>query len=491
MLPALNIDIKERISEVISQRRWNTSESKAGLAGTWNNSLVLSHVDSEWRRVALRHVWSTVYVDTPRIEAVLPLIRSTHGRYTRKLYVRVQFRSIDTFYRRYTQTDENANLQPFCELSLWPSLVELEVDYVHKCAFPGLAKYLQPRLGGIRVLTISGRVPIDMRRDALFLQSDSLHEICFRAAPTEGDSLSTVSRYPDPILSQKVSSSITHITLTALIDIRIIRWVMSSLALQLKRLEILGLSAEQLLYVGVACADREASWRTPHTWPALESLSIVLSIAPEFSPMVSVCLDASGFPQLRLLCISASITLPLRQAEYSTALSFGQTFARTWPNVVRLELPVLGDRDAKMIAQNVPSLMVIGIQPASATSLAPLPGIRELWHLLTSPLALASISFSHEHSAAYTAPKPEDANSLVDFTTVRKPHPLRLLNTPGILLSASQVRDIRLRCPQLARLDANTAESTDASESKHALPATIQACTPPYYILRQIVDSWV
>ncbi|KAJ2315029.1 hypothetical protein IWW52_004136, partial [Coemansia sp. RSA 2704] len=176
----------------------------------------------EWRLAGMRHAWQTLYIDDLLASSSIIAIRLAHGAYTRKLWIQVRFQSIASHYRRYALTHENTDIQPFCDLALWPRLTDLEIVYAHKCAFPGLTSYLEPRLGRIRRLTVSGRVPIDMRRGALLLRSAFLEEIHFFALPREDDSLSSIASHSDPILSRPFANSVRELTLTALIDIRIV-----------------------------------------------------------------------------------------------------------------------------------------------------------------------------------------------------------------------------------------------------------------------------
>ncbi|KAJ2467686.1 hypothetical protein GGI02_003954, partial [Coemansia sp. RSA 2322] len=234
LLPPLNIDIKERICQAAHVYGVHQTK-KSALSGQRSTSrqfstlnFTLAKVDREWRRVALKYAWHTVYVDDCMTEGALETTRMAYGRYTRKLCVQIKFKGIASHYRRYSQTHENADFQPFCDLHLWLNLRELEIVYAHKCAFPGLAKYLEPRLGNIGVLTIKGRVPIDMRRSAMFLKSGRLLEVNFRSLPREDDSISTISDLNDPILAHQVSNTITSLSLSTLIDVRIVRSVLAS-----------------------------------------------------------------------------------------------------------------------------------------------------------------------------------------------------------------------------------------------------------------------
>ncbi|KAJ2772109.1 hypothetical protein IWQ56_001524, partial [Coemansia nantahalensis] len=109
----------------------------------------LTHVDSEWRRVGLRHAWHTVYVDDRLPHSAIAEMRAAHGRHTRKMWVQVTFGGIASHYRRYLHARDNWDIQPFCDLHRWPRLRDLEISYEHKCAFPALAAYIEPRLGAV------------------------------------------------------------------------------------------------------------------------------------------------------------------------------------------------------------------------------------------------------------------------------------------------------------------------------------------------------
>ncbi|KAJ1938078.1 hypothetical protein EC988_007701, partial [Linderina pennispora] len=169
-------------------------------------------------------------------------------------------------------------MQPFCDLPLWPHLEELEVDYAHKCAFPGLAKYIEPRLGNIRVLAVTGRVPIDMRRGVLFMKAAELREIHIRAMVSEKDSLSTIATVPDSILTRPVMQTLTRMSITPMIDVRVARWVLSTQKQTLRWLDVNGFNSEQLSVIGLFCSNQPdlvaLSQQSHVQWRCLESLTV-------------------------------------------------------------------------------------------------------------------------------------------------------------------------------------------------------------------------
>ncbi|KAJ2455268.1 hypothetical protein EV183_001004, partial [Coemansia sp. RSA 2336] len=250
MLLRLNADIKERICQIAhdhdSIHIADTAFAAIGPRHFSTLCLVLTHVDSEWRHVGLRYAWRTLFIDDELPGPTMTLIRKTYGRYTRKLWIQLKFQSIASHYRRYALTHENMDVRPFYDLLQWPSLLDLEIAYTHKCAFPGLAAYLQPRLGRVRRLTITGRVPIDMRRSALLMSSPWLEEIHFRALPREDDSLSSFFSHNDSTMYSKPAPNIQALTISSLIDIRVASAVLAKSKPHLQKLELLGMSCLQL-----------------------------------------------------------------------------------------------------------------------------------------------------------------------------------------------------------------------------------------------------
>ncbi|KAJ1814317.1 hypothetical protein LPJ60_006074, partial [Coemansia sp. RSA 2675] len=338
----------------------------------------------------------------------------------------IKFKGIASHYRRYSQSLDSADFQPFSDLSLWPRLRELEIVYAHKCAFPGLAKYLEPRLGSICVLTIKGRVPIDMRRNAMFLKSSSLLEVNVRSLPRADDSVSTISHHNDPILTYRVAESITSISLSTLIDVRIIRSVLASTRLQLHRLELIGLRPAQLAAVGLSRLDQDiqhpAFRRSP--WTSLVSLSIKLCTHLEDSVVARINLDAGEFPRLAHLAIT-DCSPSIAATEHPLRFSYEQTFSREWPNLRCLRALALGDRDACLLSQCAPRLSIIRIQSVRIIEGRSLASACGLWHLLLSPQPLTSVTFSCITESATATLDDEDGISitfdgtLADFATTQ------------------------------------------------------------------------
>ncbi|KAJ2889617.1 hypothetical protein IWW38_004601, partial [Coemansia aciculifera] len=364
MPPLLNIDVKELICQaahVHQQKSLSGPRSWSRQFATLSHTL--ARVDSEWRLVARKYAWHTLYVDDSPTLCTLADIRATYGRYTRKLCIQIKFKGIALHYRQYSQANGNADFQPFCELSLWPKLRELEIIYAHKCAFPGLAKYLEPRLGSICILTIKGRVPIDMRRSAMFLKSSSLHEVNVRSLPRADDSVSTISHHNDPILTYRVAESITSISLSTLIDVRIIRSVLATTRLQLQRLELIGLHPAQLAAVGLSRLDQDihntALWRSP--WASLTLLCIKLCTHSDDGGVLRINMDADEFP--RLACLTFLDCSPsIAATEHSLLFSYEQTLAKEWSNLRHLRVLALSNYDAHMLTQCAPQLLTIRVQ---------------------------------------------------------------------------------------------------------------------------------
>ncbi|KAJ2188037.1 hypothetical protein EV181_002431, partial [Coemansia sp. RSA 532] len=297
----LNADIKERICQAAYalDARHAPDHTHPLPRHFATSCIALTHTSSSWRHTALRYAWRTLYIDDTLSNSISS-IRTARGFYTRKLWIHVQFRTLTTHYRRYASTHENTRVQPFCDIALWPQLDDVEIVYAHKCAFPGLAAYLEPRMGRVRRLTVSGRVPIDMRRSVVLLQSPNIEEIHFRAVPREDDSVSSISSHNDPVLSLSLAPSVSALTMTTLVDIRIVRSVLAKARGQLKRLELIGMTSEQLATVGVFCQyNAQPSARV---WTQLCALTVRLAVNNDES-LVCVHLAATEFPQLEALAI--------------------------------------------------------------------------------------------------------------------------------------------------------------------------------------------
>ncbi|KAJ2594362.1 hypothetical protein H4R99_005810 [Coemansia sp. RSA 1722] len=456
----LNIDIKERICQAafsydIHQTEPTTTPYQFSLL-----AFALTHVDSEWRRVALKYAWHTIYINEPATEQVLEDIQATHGRYTRKLCIHVKFKSILSHYRRYSLTHENTDFQPFCSLSLWPQLSELEINYTHKCAFPGLASYLEPRIGNIRKLTIRGRVPIDMRRGALFLSSEYLEEIRIEALPKNDDSLSTVSSHDDPLLSLPISEHITSLSLTTLIDIRIIRLVLATTRGRLNKLELSGMCPAQLATVGISRLAQEIHSDKPRLWTRLRVLRLRLCMQQGDSESVQINMNASEFPQLESLHISDCF--PEKSAsDHPSRISYEQTFTKAWPQLTDLHLPAFSNLDARAVAQCIPGLVRLCVQSVCPLGAEHQISVLGILHLLTGLSRLTSVIISPFHLKSRSFADSEQARCVntdapfLDFGLIHKDHPLRVLDIPGIRLTEHQLHAIRQRCPHIADLCAD------------------------------------
>ncbi|KAJ2335365.1 hypothetical protein GGI00_001398 [Coemansia sp. RSA 2681] len=455
MLPLLNIDIKELICQVV-----HAHQAKA-LSGprSWSRQFTaLSHtlagVDREWRLVAQKYAWHTLYVDDSPAPATLADIRAAYGRHTRKLCIQIKFKGIASHYRRFSQTNDDVDFQPFSELLLWPKLRELEIFYAHKCAFPGLAKYLEPRLGSISVLTIKGRLPLDIRRSVMFLRSSSLLEVNVRSLPRADDSVSTISHHNDPILTHRVAESISSISLSTLIDVRIIRSVLATTRVQLKRLELIGLRPTQLATVGLSRLEQDihnsALRRSP--WANLAHLSIRMCTHSDDGSMSRINMDANEFPRLSYLAF-IDCSPSIAATEHSLMFSYEQTFAKEWPSLRHLRVLALDDHDAYMLTQCAPQLSTICVQSVRVIDANSLVSTHGLWRLLVSPLPLMSITF-----ACVLGPPGEDAvdmtadGLMLDFGCLRENHPARVVCAPHMELAELQASTIRQKCQRLSRL---------------------------------------
>ncbi|KAJ2535098.1 hypothetical protein IWW43_001890 [Coemansia sp. RSA 1935] len=344
----LNADIKERICQAAYalDARHAPDHTHPLPRHFATSCIALTHTSSSWRHTALRYAWRTLYIDDTLSNSISS-IRTARGFYTRKLWIHVQFRTLTTHYRRYASTHENTRVQPFCDIALWPHLDDVEIVYAHKCAFPGLAAYLEPRMGRVRRLTVSGRVPIDMRRSVVLLQSPNIEEIHFRAVPREDDSVSSISSHNDPVLSLSLAPSVSALTMTTLVDIRIVRSVLAKARGQLKRLELIGMTSEQLATVGVFCQYNAQP--NARVWTQLCALTVRLAVNNDES-LVCVHLAATEFPQLEALAIvdsPGSKAMP----EHPIRMSYDKSFAKQWPRLTYLRLQALSNNDAWAVAR--------------------------------------------------------------------------------------------------------------------------------------------
>ncbi|PIA18061.1 hypothetical protein COEREDRAFT_85525 [Coemansia reversa NRRL 1564] len=495
----LNADIKERICQIANQ--YNIFHEDCDTS-TWTKPkqfarvcVTLTHVDSLWRKVGIRHAWNTVYVDDRLAERVISDIRVVHGQHTRKLWIQVKFKSIASHYRRYVLTHENTDFQPFCDLLKWSQLSDLEIAYTHKCAFPGLAAYLAPRLGNIRRLTITGRVPIDMRRGALLMRSACLEEIHFCAIPREDDSLSSISSPGDPILSLPTAQKIQAITLTSLIDIRIASSVLAKTRQQLAKLELVGLSIAQLMAVGLIRPSTDTHLRPrQQIWKCLVRLTIKpYTIADENIP-TCLCLEAAEFPQLMYLAISEYERPAFAISEHPLRISYEGTFAKEWPMLTHIHLPALGNSDILLIAKSLPRLATIRVKSDHMFASECLIDAQGLLQLLASSLPLLTIIFD-----CYAMPSivTEDLTNVeIEYPCcIRKDHPARIINAPHISFSEAQALSIRRSCPHLAEFVVKSKENRDLCstiycESNLRLLNSSLTIAAPRNIFSDLLSQW-
>ncbi|KAJ2497773.1 hypothetical protein GGH96_004825 [Coemansia sp. RSA 1972] len=348
MSPQLNADIKERICQAAhaldAHHAPNHTHPLPRHFAT--SCMALAHTSSSWRHIAYRYAWRTIYIDD-MLSNSISSIRIARGTHTRKLWIHVQFRTLTTHYRRYAQTHESS-VQPFCDIALWPRLDDVEIVYAHKCAFPGLAAYLEPRLGRVRRLTVSGRVPIDMRRSFVLLQSQWIEEIHFQAVPREDDSVSSISSHNDPVLALSLAPSVSALTMTTLVDIRIVRLVLVKARTQLKRLELIGMSSEQLATAGVFC--QYSAQPSARVWTQLCVLTVRMAVNDE--SLVCVRLDATEFPRLEALAIVDNPGFGTVVPEHPTRISYEKSFAKQWPRLTHLRLQALSNNDAWAVARS-------------------------------------------------------------------------------------------------------------------------------------------
>ncbi|KAJ2884854.1 hypothetical protein H4R27_001818 [Coemansia aciculifera] len=472
MLPLLTIDIKERICQVVhaqasQNRTLSGPRSWSRQFSTLNHTL--ASVDREWRQVAQKYAWHTLYIDDCPTPDTLAEIRATYGRHTRKLCIQIKFKGIASHYRRYSQTLDNTDFQP----------------------------YLEPRLGSICVLTIKGRVPIDMRRNAMFLKSSSLLEVNVRSLPRADDSVSTISYHNDPILTYRVAESITSISLSTLIDVRIIRSILASTRLQLHRLELIGLRPAQLAAVGLSRLDQDiqhpAFRRSP--WTNLTSLSIKLCTHLEDSVAARINMDAEEFPLLAHLALT-DCSPSIAATEHPLRFSYEQTLSKEWPNLRCLRALVLGDQDAFMLSQCAPRLSIIRIQSVRIIDQHSLASARGLRHLLLSPQSLTSVTFSCIPESATAALDDENGTnttfnaSVVDFGCLRENHPARVICASHIKLTDSQESTIRRKCQHLSRLTVNGDAALTNCTSSDCRQEGTRLYSVTFRGLAQIASLW-
>ncbi|KAJ2604334.1 hypothetical protein EV177_006443 [Coemansia sp. RSA 1804] len=347
MTPRLNSDVKERICQLVHSHQAYvqgvgamSSPHRMQFTGV---NFILTHVDSEWRHIAIRYAWHTVHFDDCFPNIAFSEMQALYGHHTRKICTTVRFRGIISHYRRYSMTEENEDLQPFCDLHKWPRLQELDITYAQKCAFPGLANYLEPRLANIRKITVRGRIPIDMRRAAMFLNSPKLKEIHICAFLREDDPVSAITTRNDPILLMPIATGLSTIRLTTSIDIRIINAVLCAGRHQLLKVELIGLCPTQLIASGLSLASptrKDASLslteeKDGRIWKSLAVLSIRLCTHTLHGTPARIYLDATEFPRLQCLKFTECSSL-IPDSELPLNIAYGQSFSNKWPKLCYL-----------------------------------------------------------------------------------------------------------------------------------------------------------
>ncbi|KAI9474499.1 hypothetical protein BX667DRAFT_525792, partial [Coemansia mojavensis] len=461
MLPRLNADIKERICQIAhdhdSIHVTDTTFAAIGPRHFSTLCLALTHIDSEWRQVGLRYAWRTLFVDDELSGSTMTSIRKTYGKYTRKLWIQLKFRSIASHYRRYALTHDNMDVRPFYDLPQWPSLLDLEIAYTHKCAFPGLAAYLQPRLGRIHRLTITGRVPIDMRRSALLMSSPWLEEIHFSALPREDDSLSSIFNHNDSTLYSKPAPNIRALTISSLIDIRVACAVLSKSKQRLQKLKVLGMSFEQLITIGVLSSQDHSSRAHKHVWSELQSLSIKLVINHAENSPVFLRMDSAEFPALEALKISDSPFSAMCVSDRPVQILYGSTFAKEWPLLKYLHLQALSDQDVQLVAKHLPQLKALRVHTNLRLVSQCTLGAAGLYHLLAAQTALCQLSVCSPNAQV------KETHDAVDFNSIGINRQIRVINIPQVLLTRHQLDTIKQACPRLDKLEHKATDTLTAS----------------------------
>ncbi|KAJ2543449.1 hypothetical protein GGH12_003593 [Coemansia sp. RSA 1822] len=481
MGPHLNADIKERICQAVHVLDAQHAPDHAHpLPRHFATScMALTHTNSSWRHIAYRYAWRTLYIDD-MLSSSITSIRIARGTHTRKLWIHVQFHTLAIHYRRYASTHENTRVQPFCDIALWPHLDDVEIVYAHKCAFPGLAAYLEPRLGRVRRLTVSGRVPIDMRRSIVLLQSRWIEEIHFCALPREDDSLSSISSHNDPVLNLSLAPSVSALTITTLVDIRIVRSVLAKARAQLKRLELIGMSSEQLATIGVFC---QYNAQSAHAWTQLCVLTVRMAVDYNES-LVCVRLDAAEFPRLEALAIVDNPGSKAVVPEYPTRISYEKSFAKQWPRLSRLRLQALSNDDTWAIARFVPQLSTLRVCSDLYLCSESMPSATGLWHLLATAAPLQAVSINCVNAQCVHE---ESDSSKLDFGQLGKNQYVRSISAPHMVLSSNQVMSIRQACLNLTTFNAGSGIISLKSETSRAL----WFISAPSQSFARLVNKWL
>ncbi|KAJ1724478.1 hypothetical protein LPJ53_001248 [Coemansia erecta] len=469
----LNTDIKERISYAARKHSISRSSPCEGSSPPAEQfaqlAFTLTHVDRAWRHVALKHAWHTVHLTTPALDPLIPSLLHAHGaRHTRRLIVKVHFKSILSHYRRYTQTHEESECQPFGSLGEWRALRVLEVEYMHKCAFPGLAAYLEPRMQGVSRLVVRGRVPVDMRRAVVFLQADGLRCVEIEGQPAVDDSLSTVSSHGDALLARRLGASITSLRLSTLVDIRIVRAILgntSDARMQLCELKLHAFGPAQLTAIELSRAARDIHVSKPRVWHSLHTLSLHISLASD-DDIPAVSLDADEFPQLVRLCIRPAEPEYMQDDLVRGRMAYAQTFAKPWRALEHVRLGWAGAADIRDVGGAVAGLLSLRVDilggpiggSAVCSLLADLP--------LLQSLVLGGRSGADGAVAECRARNIRAAETGDGYAGLAQPSAdslaLRVLHVDSVLGDA-QVVQIAALCPRLREISyvASSDKETD------------------------------
>ncbi|KAJ1850199.1 hypothetical protein LPJ73_003559 [Coemansia sp. RSA 2703] len=352
----LNIDIKERISYVACKHSIARSRTTAGHTTAQQFTqlaFTLTHVDRAWRHAGLKHAWHTVYLTTPTLDPLIPTLLLTHGaHHTQRLVVKVHFKSILSHYRRHKQVHKEC--EPFSSLKSWRALRELEIEYMHFCAFPGLPAYLQPRLQGVSRLTVRGRVPGDMRRAVMFLHAPGLQHVGVEGEP---DGSLVVETIGNTLLVRRLGASITSLRLTTLIDIGIVCAILSNtspMRTQLRKLALYGFTPAQLAAIELTLATRNTPESPGRVWHNLHTLVLTVNLATD-DPAIT--LDASEFPHLFYLCIHR--TQPYCSQD---SVTYAQTFAKPWRALAHVHLAWASAEDVCLVGHAVTGLRSLHVE---------------------------------------------------------------------------------------------------------------------------------
>ncbi|KAJ2398087.1 hypothetical protein GGI05_000303 [Coemansia sp. RSA 2603] len=444
----LNIDIKERISYVA--RKHSIARSSIATGHTTAQqftqlSFTLTHVDRAWRHAGLKHAWHTVYLTTPTLDPLIPTLLLMHGaHHTRRLVVKVHFKSILSHYRRHKQVPKEC--EPFSSLKSWRALRELEIEYMHFCAFPGLPAYLQPRLQGVSRLTVRGRVPGDMRRAVMFLRAPGLQHVGVEGEPDGSLVAETIG---NTLLVRRLGASITSLRLTTLIDIGIVRAILGNTSptrTQLRKLALHGFTPAQLTTIELTRAARNTPESPGRVWHNLHTLVLAVNLGTD-DPAIT--LDASEFPHLFYLYIHrAQPYCPQKSVAYA------QMFAKPWRALAHVHLVWASAEDICLVGHAVTGLCSLHVEITNS----PLAGSAVCRMLTGLPLlqwlVLGSRSAADVADAELRARNIRMLETHVCSRSVRSSGmslALRVLHVDAEL-SDTQVAWISAKCPRLREI---------------------------------------